>query len=70
MKIEQILSHPIVGNAYSDGELLHKIHQFVLDENNTTEDKLKALHRLDQVMGVDTDYPTEKDLNEYLHGWG
>lgn len=70
MNIEQILSYPIVGTAYSDRELMDGIHEFVISAENSTEDKLKALYRLDQVMGFNDspnyEYPTINDLEVYL----
>ncbi len=65
-ELEQILNHPIRGNAWQDMKLMNRIHEFVMDSRNAMEDKIRALGRLDEVMG-ETDKPvTQSDVEEYI----
>ena len=64
--IKSILSAQFVGNAYSDGELLDAIHDFIADEDNTMKDRCMALQKMDQMMGEDSGIPTAREVNEYL----
>ena len=66
MNIQTIIDHEIIGNAYHDLPLMSMIHTFVCDQNNTMQDRCAALHKLDQVMGFDSPYPTEDDVNNYI----
>lgn len=66
MKLKDILSHKIVGNAMSDQKLMDEIDAFVADESNSMIDRRKALKKLDDVMGVDQGLPSEQEVLDYL----
>jgi hypothetical protein len=66
MKMQEILDHEIIGNAMSDMPLMDAIHDFVVDETNSVEDRCRVLYKLDEVMGLAGEMPTEAELNEYL----
>lgn len=54
------------GNAYNDGELMQKIHCFLMDKRNSMEDKMRALAKLDEIMGVDQGEVTPRDVQLYI----
>ncbi len=62
--IEQIETTPVAGNAFSDGPLMRAIHEFMLSDA-AVADKMRALRKLDQVMGVESEV-TEASVAEYL----
>jgi len=63
--IQQIEVAPIAGNAFSDSGLMDAINRFVLCKGNSICEKIRALRKLDQVMGIDTAV-TEEDVREYI----
>ncbi len=67
MSIQTILDTPIVGNAGSDHHLMNRIHNFLVGDN-PTDQKIKALQKLDKVMGLGTtDQVTAKSVQAYIH---
>lgn len=66
MNIQEIQAAPIVGNAMSDEKLMDAIHEFVIDESNSMDDRCLALQKLDQVMGVETGLPTDDEVRDYV----
>lgn len=66
MNIQELKAKTIIGNAMSDACLLEDIHCFIVDTDNTLADRLAAMRRLDEVMGVDCPYPTEEELVQYM----
>jgi hypothetical protein len=54
------------GNTYNDGELMQKIHCFIMDPKNSMEDKMRALAKLDEIMGVDNGMVTPRDVQLYM----
>ncbi len=68
MRLRQILSHPIYGNAYHDRELMDAIETYVCDMRTSREGKLAALRKLDDVMGLE--HPRRRDevrmLNDFI----
>lgn len=65
MTITEIEQHEIVGNAYHDGELMASIDKFV-KQGNPIDEKIRALRKLDQVMGIDSGEITEQDVRDYI----
>ncbi len=65
-ELEKILSSGIKGNAYHDRDLMQRIHNFVADKSNPMEDRIKALKKLDDVMGVQGTKVTANDVESYL----
>jgi hypothetical protein len=63
--IEAIEAMPIVGNAFHDSGLMKVIDQFVKG-NHPLEEKIRALKKLDEVMGVEPTEITESDVREYI----
>jgi hypothetical protein len=66
MTIEEIQKAVVVGNAWGDRLLLDAIHNFACDESKPTKDRCLALQKLDQVMGVEGEVPTEGELRQYI----
>ena len=66
MTYDEILDHEIIGNAMSDMPLMDAIHEFVVDESNSVEDRCRVLYKLDEVMGLAGKIPTEEELREYI----
>ena len=65
MNIQAILDTPIVGNAGSDQQLMNRIHNFLVGDN-PIDQQIKALQKLDEVMGLGTaDQITAKSIQEY-----
>lgn len=65
--IEEIQAMPIIGDAYHDGPLLQACHDFIADDSNAMEDKIKAIEKIDETMGEKSEKPiTEKDVNSYI----
>ncbi len=65
MDIQAILDTPIVGNAGSDYQLMNRIHDFLVGDN-PIDLQIKALQKLDEVMGLGTtDQVTAKSVQEY-----
>jgi len=65
-EIDAILTAPIKGNAYHDGKLMQRIHDFVANEKNPMSLRIKAIEKLDKVMGQPAEKVTAKDVEEYL----
>jgi len=63
--IKEIQEHRIIGNAYHDQSLMDVIDVFVLDDGNSMSDKIKALEKLDAVMGIPSKV-TKSDVEEYI----
>ena len=68
-QINNIESRHIVGNAYIDSDLMREIHLFILDERTPMPFKIRALKKLDQVMGVESDV-AEADVFAYIREFG
>jgi hypothetical protein len=49
LTLEELRKHQWVGNHYHDMPMFTRIHEFVLDERNSVEDRAKALW----IMGRD-----------------
>lgn len=64
-RIETLLELPIVGNAYSDRGILDLADAIICDENEKTQDRIKAMKRLDEICGVSGDDVTADDIIEY-----
>ena len=64
-KLQTILDAPIAGNAYHDGKLMNRIHAFVMSDN-AMSDKIAALKKLDQVMGMEQENVTSSDDENYI----
>ena len=66
MTLDQILSAEVIGNAHSDADLLNAIHQYVVSDAHSRSDKMKALAKLDEVMGLEPSGGGEADLDDYI----
>ena len=68
--IDNILKTSIKGNAHADGTLMQAIHEFVLDPKAPMAYKIKAIEKLDAVMGQENPTVTAKYVEEYIKGEG
>lgn len=67
VSLDQIKALGVVGNAYSDSQVLTLLDQLIQDRTATMQDRLAAIDYLsNEVMGLDEPAATEKDLEEYL----
>jgi hypothetical protein len=64
MTIEQLESAPVMGNAFSDSDLLENLDQFLISDASMA-DKVRAIAVLDKVMGLD-DEANEGAVIDYL----
>lgn len=54
------------GNYAADSRLFLQLHQIAIDSGQPMAKRLQALHEMDEGMGVESPYPTEDDLKNYL----
>ena len=59
-RIEQIEASPVVGDAHHDQSLMYAIDKLVMDSEVPMGYKVRALAKLDKVMG-ETGHPVTKD---------
>jgi hypothetical protein len=64
--INDILNTAIVGNHFSDSELLKDIGDFVMSDQ-PMNDKIKALNMMNKVMGFEEN-ANEVSVKEYMNG--
>ncbi len=64
-ELAAILATEIIGNAYHDMPLMDRIDAFLKGDAPLAE-KLQAMKKLDDVMGVGHEVYTEADLAEYI----
>ena len=63
--LDEIAYAPVYGNAGDDALLLRSTHCFVIDENNSMEDRVSVLRIMsEKVMGLDGAI-TEQSVREY-----
>ena len=65
MTIKEIQNLAIVGDANSDQHIFNECHTFVMDDNNSMKDKIKALKKIDETMGIGSE-PTAADVETYI----
>jgi len=65
-ELQTILDAPIAGNAYHDNALMNRIHTFVMSDSNDMKDKIEAIKKLDEVMGMTQDEVTSNDVENYI----
>jgi hypothetical protein len=67
--ITEIKNHQFAGNHYQDGSAFDAIHKFVVDTNNSLEDRAEALRQMiDKGMGCGRDehLSDQKIVTDYL----
>ena len=65
IKIDELLIMPIVGNAAGDRSLFDAAHLILMDGAESTENKMLALMKIDEAMGLNSDI-TFWDVQEYI----
>ena len=64
--LAQILAMPIIGNAYSDRPLFDAVHEFLMSDANSMEDKIKVLAKSDKAMGSKSPAADEQAVKDYI----
>jgi hypothetical protein len=65
MNIEQIEELQIFGNAHSDMPIFNACHEFIMDEANEMEERIRAIRKIDDTMGLNG-VCNEDSVNEYV----
>ncbi len=52
-KIERLRAMPVIGNAYSDSELLRLAHDIAVDATEPLANRYEALWHMDRAMGLE-----------------
>jgi hypothetical protein len=63
------MSYEPVGNFYSDSRFLDRAEAFIVDEHNSTRERLAMLKKFDQAMGTTEASYTEEDLDGFITAW-
>jgi len=65
-KIEHLRAMPIYGNAHDDRQLLNLAHEIAIDDARPSDERIEALQRMDEAMGLTGDTPTWHDVEAYV----
>lgn len=66
--VKKALSTKIVGNAMSDRKLMDMLHDIIMNSDGLffDNDRIAAIKKLDQVMGVEQSNYSMKDVEDYV----
>ena len=66
MRLRDLLKIPSKGDAYKDAQTLDALDAYVMSKRSPTEGKLKALARMDELLGLEPPANPEHALKVYL----
>lgn len=66
MRLRDLLKIPSKGDAYADAQTLEKLDAYVMSGRSPKDGKLKALARIDELLGVEPPANPEFSLKVYL----
>ena len=67
--IKLLLKIPIMGNAWYDSELQHRLNNYIINDRHAITNRILALIRLDETLGLRHKEYTAKTIQEVTELW-